>query len=511
MMIAGLAKPNGGAPSTTASPIPARTPRLRRVLVGTDVGAATAAWASAVMVEPPGRAGLPTAAMIALLVAGTVAALHLNHLYLARICRIRSVEVSRLARATATVGASAYLVGGRVPLGLAAPLLVRGSLISFLALAVSRSMYASWVRRRRTLGRVSQPLVVVGANDEGADLARLFERHPELGFTVAGVVDDPDTVEAHLMATGSQSVVVAVSAFASTELNRLTRRLLAGGTHVHLSCGLTGIDHRRIRQTPMAHEPIFYLEPAAASRTQLAVRRAIDIVGSLAGIVVSLPVMALAALAIRAHDKGPALFQHERIGRGGRPFTIYKLRTMVPGAERMQASVEEANHRDGPLFKAKNDPRVTRVGRILRATSIDELPQLVNVLMGSMSLVGPRPALAHEVERFDPELLTRLRVKPGITGLWQVEARHDPSFDSYRRLDLFYLENWSLDLDLVILWSTAKGLLGQAVRDLKGQWRSPLSSPGPAPMGEGSGSVRELGAHRPHPCHPVLEVDAAPC
>jgi lipopolysaccharide/colanic/teichoic acid biosynthesis glycosyltransferase len=142
---------------------------------------------------------------------------------------------------------------------------------------------------------------------------------------------------------------------------------------------------------------------------------------------------------------------------------------MVPNAESRLREVQESNFRDGPLFKSADDSRVTRVGRFLRATSIDELPQLMNVLLGSMSLVGPRPALPGEVASFDAELLNRLKVKPGITGLWQVEARHDPSFESYRKLDLFYIENWSLELDLVILLATAKGLLGQALRDLRQQ------------------------------------------
>jgi lipopolysaccharide/colanic/teichoic acid biosynthesis glycosyltransferase len=180
--------------------------------------------------------------------------------------------------------------------------------------------------------------------------------------------------------------------------------------------------------------------------------------------VLTAPVLLLAAIAVKLEDRGPVLFRQERVGRDGVPFVMLKLRSMVPDAEARQAQVGELNERSGPLFKASDDPRVTRVGRILRATSIDELPQLFNVLRGSMSLVGPRPALASEVEHFDEALQARTRVMPGVTGLWQVEARDSASFADYRRLDLFYLENWSVGFDLVIMLSTVLAVPKRALR-----------------------------------------------
>jgi lipopolysaccharide/colanic/teichoic acid biosynthesis glycosyltransferase len=142
------------------------------------------------------------------------------------------------------------------------------------------------------------------------------------------------------------------------------------------------------------------------------------------------------------------------VGLGGHHFSVIKFRTMVVGAERQLDSLQGNNHRDGPLFKMVGDPRVTRLGRLLRASSLDELPQLLNVLRGHMSLVGPRPALPAEVAQFSDRLRMREQVRPGITGLWQVEARDNPSFDAYQRLDLFYTDNWSLTLDLLILLGT---------------------------------------------------------
>ena len=182
-------------------------------------------------------------------------------------------------------------------------------------------------------------------------------------------------------------------------------------------------------------------------------------------------------MAIKVHDRGPVIFSQERVGRNGVPFRILKLRTMVTDAEQRLVDLRERNERSGPLFKLDHDPRVTPIGRLLRLTSLDELPQLWNVLRGEMSLVGPRPALPVEVASFDDELLERSRVLPGITGLWQVEARDNPSFDSYRRLDLFYVENWSITLDLVILLSTLETELVRVARGLTRRGEATAESP----------------------------------
>jgi lipopolysaccharide/colanic/teichoic acid biosynthesis glycosyltransferase len=178
-------------------------------------------------------------------------------------------------------------------------------------------------------------------------------------------------------------------------------------------------------------------------------------------------VLAVSAILIKVRDRGPVFFRQTRVGRDGEPFTVLKLRTMCVDAEARLAEVRALNERHGPLFKMEHDPRVTPVGRILRATSVDELPQLFNVLSGRMSLVGPRPALPDEVAAFDDELLGRLQVRPGITGLWQVEARDNPSFDSYRRLDLFYVDNWSLLLDIVVLIDTVPAVVERGLQVLR--------------------------------------------
>jgi lipopolysaccharide/colanic/teichoic acid biosynthesis glycosyltransferase len=185
-------------------------------------------------------------------------------------------------------------------------------------------------------------------------------------------------------------------------------------------------------------------------------------------LLLSAPVLAITAAIIKLQDGGPVLFRQERVGKDDERFTVFKLRTMVQNAEDLLIDLRDQNERDeGPLFKLASDPRVTRIGRLLRATSIDELPQLVNVLRGEMSMVGPRPALPSEVEHFDERLRLRHRVLPGLTGLWQVEARDDPGFAAYRRLDLFYVENWSVALDLAIIAGTAQSVVARTVRALR--------------------------------------------
>jgi exopolysaccharide biosynthesis polyprenyl glycosylphosphotransferase len=183
-------------------------------------------------------------------------------------------------------------------------------------------------------------------------------------------------------------------------------------------------------------------------------KRVLDTTGAIFAMILLSPFMAILSAAIRLDSEGPVFYRAQRIGRKGRTFTCYKFRTMCTDADKLKANLEDQNERDGILFKIANDPRITRVGRILRKYSLDELPQFYNVLRGDMSLVGPRPPIASEVEQYDLAHLRRLDVLPGMTGLWQVEARQDPSFDSYISLDTAYVENWSLWLDMKILART---------------------------------------------------------
>jgi exopolysaccharide biosynthesis polyprenyl glycosylphosphotransferase len=200
--------------------------------------------------------------------------------------------------------------------------------------------------------------------------------------------------------------------------------------------------------------PILELHREPIPTTGLAIKRVIDVVASLLGLMLVSPLLAAAAIWIRLDSGGPAIYGAPRVGRKGNRFTCYKLRTMVVSADEEKKRLRKENERRGPFFKMEDDPRVTRCGRWLRKFSIDELPQLVNVLRGEMSLVGPRPHPVDDYEHYTLEHLRRLDVKPGMTGLWQVKARRDPSFETNMKLDLEYIENWSLGMDLRILLRT---------------------------------------------------------
>jgi lipopolysaccharide/colanic/teichoic acid biosynthesis glycosyltransferase len=265
---------------------------------------------------------------------------------------------------------------------------------------------------------------------------------------------------------GATGTVISAGGLSPAQRNRLVRDLMAAGLYVQLSTGLSGIAHTRLRPVPLGHQPFLGVEHIALGRMQLLAKRTLDLVIAPLVLLLAAPVLLVSAVLIKVHDRGPVFFRQLRVGRDGRPFMLFKLRTMSVDAEQRRDALLGDNERKGPLFKVADDPRVTPIGKILRATSIDELPQLVNVILGQMTLVGPRPALPDEVAQFDEELLERHRMTPGITGMWQVEARDDPSFESYRMFDMFYVENWSLSLDLAIIFSTATSVIMRGVRQV---------------------------------------------
>jgi len=410
--------------------------------------------------------------------------LHMNELYLARVSSVRSIELSRLLRVTGLeiggmlIALRVYHTDTRVRE------VVMGAIVMLCMLVIARSAYRAWVSAGRRSGRFVRDVLLVGTNNEAAELAQLLEEHPETGFRIAGVVGDRLEAMSHqylidrwkgeaadapaiLWGTDVNGVVIVVGALETEELNELVRELQARKVHMHLSNGVRGINYRRLRAAPIAHEPLFYVEQPELRRHQQVAKRFMDLLVTCLTLVPALPIMAIIAAAIWFGDRGPILFKQVRVGKDGKEFKVWKFRTMVVDAEARLRELQATNERSGPLFKMEHDPRITRVGRLLRETSLDELPQLFNVLRGEMSLVGPRPALPAEVAQFDQRLLERTKVLPGITGLWQSEARDNPSFHAYRRLDLFYVDNWSLALDLVIVLATVEQVLTKALRSLR--------------------------------------------
>ncbi len=290
---------------------------------------------------------------------------------------------------------------------------------------------------------------------QGFVMDRLDENVPEVVTQLAlGSIDHlPHVVQK----TGAELVVVCLGAMDAERFAPMVRELNVHGVDVALSTGLGKVALRRVKMGHVSGRPLVRITPAPLGGWHMATKRFVDIVGSAVLIALTAPFMALIAIAIRIEDGGRAIFRQTRVGKAGEPFTIYKFRTMVQNAEELQ--IDLTNDHEGPVFKMRGDPRITRIGSLLRKTSMDELPQLFNIFQGDMSLVGPRPLPVHEVEAAPASFLDRQAVKPGLTGRWQVSGRSDTGFDELDELDRWYVDNWSLGQDLEILARTVPAVL----------------------------------------------------
>lgn len=496
--------PQGAAGLTSPGVDQQSSSNLRRKLVATDVVALVLAWAGAALFT---LRGLPTPDLLILggllllaMPALTLVIMAASRLYRARECAVRAIENARVLRAIFIAGVAGPVMAelARLPWSLAA--FVLGSITALVTVVVGRTLFGLAVSKRRRAGELRWPVLMVGANEDAAELARLFRDQPEYGFEVVGVAAPRGDAETYLpdipwlgevadacrarRRSGVNGAIVATTAVTPGELNSVVRNLVDDGAHVRVTNGLRGIAQNRLRKAPIGYEPLFYVEQSALSAWQHRAKRALDLALTSVGLVVISPLLLVTAAAVKLSDpRGPVLFKQERVGRNGEPFTLLKFRTMVVDAEARLAELKEQNGRDGPLFKLADDPRVTRVGRFLRMSSIDELPQLFNVMRGDMSLVGPRPALQEEVDQFSERLRSRVLVLPGITGLWQVEARDNPSFWSYERLDVFYVENWSVGLDLSILFGTVVVVADRGIGAIRALLPGRASDEAPAAVG----------------------------
>jgi exopolysaccharide biosynthesis polyprenyl glycosylphosphotransferase len=340
-------------------------------------------------------------------------------------------------------------------------------------MAIERTIARRMFNRMRRNGQICRPVLIVGTDADAVALLHAAQRTPHLGYRVVGFVGADDigtrggcqvlgpierTPEV-LEATGATGVLISLSSVDSEVVNRLTRELTDGGFHVALSSGLHDIDIVRFRAQDLGGRTLIYVEQIQRGGWRAVAKRTFDIAVSVLALVLMAPIALIAAIAIKRSGPGRVIFAQERVGRDGETFRVFKFRTMVQNAEDMRAELEAHNEADGPMFKMAADPRITRVGRFLRRTSIDEIPQFMNVLRGEMSVVGPRPALPTEVEQWTVDVHDRLRVLPGITGMWQVSGRSDTTFDEYKRLDLYYVDNWSLAHDARIVCKTVAAVL----------------------------------------------------
>lgn len=346
-------------------------------------------------------------------------------------------------------------------------------------LLFSRWRWRAWLNRQRQYGHYLSKIIVVGERPDVEHVIRQFGKISGAAYEVVGAAlpgatpgarlqiseksfpvlcgIDADSVAQTVLRTGANTVVVAGTLPGGTKsIRELGWTLELTDAGLALASNLTNVAGPRIHWRPVEGLPLMHVELPQFSGGKHVLKRLVDIVVSAVALILLLPLMGVLALLVLLDSKGSAVFRQERVGRNGERFTMLKFRSMVATAEQDRAALAERNEGAGPLFKIKDDPRITRCGRWMRKYSLDELPQLWNVLRGDMSLVGPRPPLPEEVEGYENDVRRRLLIKPGITGLWQVNGRSTLDWDETVRLDLYYVENWSLTGDLMILWRTAK-------------------------------------------------------
>ncbi|MCK8608297.1 sugar transferase [Agromyces sp. C10] len=349
--------------------------------------------------------------------------------------------------------------------------------VGLTLLVAGRWAWRKWLTRQRRAGRYVHRAILMGERLKSAHVAAQIARDGVTGIEIVGAVTEhggsPDQIAPGIPVLGDysaldrvlQTVEADTVVFTGADtidprgMRELGWQLERSSTTLVVAPALTDVAGPRIHARPVAGLPLIQVDYPAFTGQKYVTKRAFDLVVGTALLVLLSPVFLLIAIAVRRDSPGPAMFSQERVGLNGERFHMVKFRSMVIDAEAQLPALAARTDGNGVLFKMRNDPRVTRIGAVLRRYSLDELPQLINVLRGEMSLVGPRPPLASEVVFYDDWARRRLLVRPGMTGLWQTQGRSDLSWDDSVRLDLYYVENWSLTGDLVILYRTARAVL----------------------------------------------------
>ncbi|MFF5288733.1 sugar transferase [Paractinoplanes globisporus] len=408
-----------------------------------------------------------------------IAILAINRAYEARHLFVGTDEYARVVRSglglTATLAIFSFALDLRLARGYVIIALPMATVLSVGARFLFRQLlHRSWADGRR-LHRV----ILVGHASAVADMSRRLHRESHHGLGIVGacvpatqtsggvpglpeVYGDFDNVALAVSLSGADTVVVlSCPEIDGPALRRLAWQLERDEIDLIVASTLVDVAGDRTTIRPVDGLPMLHIEHPRLKGSSRVIKEAFDRVGAFMLLTFSLPFLLVVAALVKfgPGGRGPVIFKQERVGRDGRPFMLYKFRTMVVNAEARLQELRNLNDTDGELFKMRNDPRITPVGRWLRRLSVDELPQLMNVLKGDMSLVGPRPPLAREVAGYPADMRRRLVVKPGLTGLWQVSGRSDLSWDESIRLDLTYVENWSLVMDLAILARTVSAVV----------------------------------------------------
>lgn len=467
----------------------ARLRHIRRrgvgALVALDVAMVVLALVAAVVIRQAalGRAGDLTTNVLdsaALIGVGWIASIALFGGYAPRLVASGPEMYRNLLRASAVaagvVGVGVYLTGIDLSRAFFIALFVIGPVLLLLGRYATRKGLG--LLRRH--GRLRVGVVAVGPLAHVDQITRIFRRESWLGYEMIGAVApvaDPRSqsdigvpVLGHegelenVLKNVDTSVLLFTAGATGTaeEFRRTAWSLEDSDIDVIVAPAMTEIAADRVELRPVAGLPLVHMDRPRAQDSLRWTKRAFDILTAGVGLVLISPILLVIALVVKLHDGGSVLFIQERVGRNGEIFSVFKFRSMVTNAEEVLAEIRECEAQDKGnvvMFKMKNDPRVTAPGRFLRRYSLDELPQLINVLKGDMSLVGPRPALVHEASSYDDDARRRLSVRPGITGLWQVSGRSELSWGETVRLDLYYVDNWSFLQDIQILARTAKAVM----------------------------------------------------
>ncbi|MER7546679.1 sugar transferase [Spirillospora sp. NPDC127506] len=453
--------------------------RYRRVAKWLDVLSMLMAGVIAFVLRFPGvptELNAPYVALTVLLPVVWLPTLMLCRAYQPRYIGVGYEEFHRVLRAgfilTAAVAIVAYATKTEVARGYVVMALPLGTLLALTA----RYRLRKRLHKKRWNGECMRRVVAVGHRTSVADLIRELRKKRYHGMDIAAVCLPPalasgddavaevegvpvmgDFAQAAAVAEriGADSVaVLACPEMDGVALRRLAWQIERDDIELVVAPALMDVTGPRISIRPVSGLPLLHVEHPELDGGRKVFKSLFDQTAALAGLLVLSPLMLIVALLIKLTSAGPVMFRQTRVGRGGREFTVLKFRTMVQDAEARKVELMQLNENDGVLFKIREDPRITRVGRWLRRYSLDELPQLFNVLRGDMSLVGPRPPLPEEVAQYGGDVYRRLVVKPGLTGLWQVSGRSDLSWEESVRLDLRYVDNWTFAMDLQIMWKT---------------------------------------------------------
>ena len=453
------------------------------VVVVADLTAQLVRFGAESALVPNGAAQVPAAVVSIALVIGWLLALRAFQTLDRRIVGAGSQEYSRVVTACLALFGALAMVDLLFRLNIARGFIAIALPVGTVGLLLSRWLWRQWLGHQRLHSKNVERVLVVGSEQSGVPMIERLLGQPNLGFEVVGIClpsregqrtvvkaagtevavygTFDDVCEAVLDSGATTVAVTSAEALGHDAMQALSWDLEGLDVEMMVSPGVTDVAGPRVMVRPVAGLPLLHIDKPRYEGANRFRKALVDRVGAVLILIGLSPVLAAVAIAIKLDSAGPIFYRATRVGVNNAPFSMWKFRSMVQDADSLKADLKALNEGSGVLFKMRDDPRVTRVGSVIRRFSLDELPQLFNVVGGTMSLVGPRPPLPDEVERYDGRVARRMLVKPGMTGLWQVSGRSDLSWEESVRLDLSYVENWSIMQDALILWRTVRAVFAK--------------------------------------------------